>query len=351
MLHRGQTTIFLAIPSLALILGVGPGSAAGGGGGGDGGGGPRQKPTHVVITDPGDDFPAGGSSTLTVEVQDRNNRVVTNATTDIAFNPTLSGVVESVVTGTLQSPSSLPAAPGAPVIVQVATGEATIMLTDRVIETFEVAIDNSQSLSNPLNDIIVVTPPQPTQAVITDSHCTFVVGGSTNLTVQVQFANGNVETGDNATEITFDPSLSGTVTAVVKGTLKPGETLDVLGAAVTVIVDRGEAAVRFTDNVVETFQVASANNAGLSNPPNYNIVVTASPSPVTVSLDPRGLEASGADTFEVLDAGGAQVFRGFTDLVYDLQLIPGSQYTIAAVGTSAAFDFMVCGQCDLRVVP
>ncbi len=79
-------------------------------------------------------------------------------------------------------------------------------LVDTVAENFEVAITNFASLSNPANDSIIVSVGAPAQVVMTGPGSDFTTDGSTNLTVQVQDANNNLETTDNTTQITFSPT-------------------------------------------------------------------------------------------------------------------------------------------------
>ena len=57
--------------------------------------------------------------------------------------------MQALVTGTLISPATLPAATGAPVTVRVANGVAVVTLADAVAETFQVAITNNAGLTNP----------------------------------------------------------------------------------------------------------------------------------------------------------------------------------------------------------
>ncbi len=102
--------------------------------------------------------------------------------------------------------------------VTVAGGVATVTLVDTVAETFEVAITNSASLTNPANDSITVSAGTATQVVLTGPGANFATNGSTTLTVQVQDGTGNLVTTDSTTTITFAPTLSGTISAVGTGT-------------------------------------------------------------------------------------------------------------------------------------
>ena len=82
----------------------------------------------------------------------------------------------------------------------------------------------------------------------------------------------------------------------------------------TVRVNAGIAAIRLTDNVAETFQVAITNNASLDNPPNDSInVLPASPTLVLEAESgtltaPMALrndsQASGAQYVEVPQGSG-----------------------------------------------
>jgi subtilisin family serine protease len=125
-----------------------------------------------------------------------------------------------------------------------------------------------------------------TQVVLTGAGADFPVDGSTQLTVQVQDAGGNLVTTDNTTQITFAPTLSGTVTAVDVGT--GDASYGVPGDAETVTVAGGVATITLGDLVVETFEVAVSNDAGLTNPPNDSINVTQGAEVPVPSLAPLG---------------------------------------------------------------
>ena len=149
--------------------------------------------TQVVITGAGIDFAAGGTTTLTVEVQDTyGNLVSSDNTTTVTFSPTLSGTISDVTTGT--GDGSYGAAGGAEAVT-VAGGTATVVLTDTVAETFEVAITNGSGLTNPSNDSITVSPAAASEVVISGAGVDFAAGGSTTLTVEVHDAYGNLEIG------------------------------------------------------------------------------------------------------------------------------------------------------------
>ena len=141
----------------------------------------------MVITQPGADFTVGGTTNLGAAVQTAGgSTVTTDNTTQITFDPTLSGRVQALVTGTLISPATLPAAVGAPVTVRVASGVAAVTLTDAVAETFQVAITNNAGLTNPANDSITVTGGSPTGLVVAYG---FEEGSGT--TTQDHSGNGN----------------------------------------------------------------------------------------------------------------------------------------------------------------
>jgi hypothetical protein len=112
---------------------------------------------------------------------------------------------------------------------------------------------------------ITVSPGAATQVVVSVAPADIVAGGTTTLTVEVQDAEGNLVTSDNATVITFDPTLSGTISGVVTGTLQTAP-LGVPGDAEGVQVAGGVATVVLTDTVVETFDVAMTSAPVLTNP-------------------------------------------------------------------------------------
>ena len=143
--------------------------------------GPANK---VVIRQPGADFPAGGSTTLEVMVQDAaGNRVSTDSTTQITFDPTLSGTISGVVTGT--GDSSYGVAGGAETVTVMA-GIARITLTDNVAETFQVAITNDASARQPTQRL---DHGDGAQAVTAGIGLRFGEGSGT--TTQDRSGNGN----------------------------------------------------------------------------------------------------------------------------------------------------------------
>jgi len=234
--------------------------------------------TQVVITSAAPDTTAGGTSSLTVQVQDANGNLVTGATTQITFSPTLGGTITGVTTGS--GDGSYGVAAGAETIT-VSGGIATITLTNNTAQTYQVAITNNGGLANPANDSVTISSAAASQVVLTGAGSNFITGATTSLTVQVQDSFGNVRTTDSATQITFSPTASGRVTAVGTGT---GDgSYNVAGGAEIVTVAGGVATVTIGDAVSETFQVAFTNNAGLTNPSARSLTASNSATQVVVT--------------------------------------------------------------------
>ena len=316
---------------------------------------------QVVITGAGADFEPGAGTFLTVEVQDQygNLRFADNAI-DITFSPTLSGTITDGVTGTGDGVYGIA---GAAETVTVAGGVATVILTDKVAETFEVAITNDAGLTDPANDSIIVSllAGAATQVVITGPGTDFAAGGSTTLTVQVQDQFGNLISTDNTTAITFDPTLSGTISGVVTGV---GDGVySSTGAAETVTVVGGVAAVTLTDTAVETFEVALTNSASLDDPPNDSItvgeapagqlVVTTQPSVSNVAGEPLAQQpvVEIRDAFGNLIATGASSTATVTATVFSgTGTLLGTTTTVAAGGVATFADlFMeIIGSKEIR---
>jgi hypothetical protein len=120
--------------------------------------------------------------------------------------------------------------------------------------------------------VVLVIFAAASQAMITATGSDFPVGGSTTVTVQVQDTNGNLVNTDNTTQITFRPTLYGTISGVVAGT---GDgSYGIVGRAETVTVTGGVATVTLTDLVAETFEVVVTNDGNLADPANDSITVT-----------------------------------------------------------------------------
>ena len=112
--------------------------------------------TKVDLKSPGKDFAAGGSTTITVQIQDADGVFVhTDNSTQITFSPTLSGTITTVNTGT---GDGIYGVPGGAETITVANGVATVTVSDAVAETFQVTFTNNGGLTNPPNDMIMVTP-------------------------------------------------------------------------------------------------------------------------------------------------------------------------------------------------
>jgi len=108
--------------------------------------------TKVSLTGAGADFVVGGSTTVSVQIQDTyNNLITTDSTTQVTLTPTLAGQISGVTVGVNISGTGLP---GANRIVEVAGGIAAVTVTNLVIQTFEIAFINDGGYSNPANDSI-----------------------------------------------------------------------------------------------------------------------------------------------------------------------------------------------------
>ena len=108
--------------------------------------------TKVSLTGAGSNFVVGGNTTVSLQIQDTyNNLITTDSTTQITLTPTLDGQISGVVTGTNISGTG---APGANRVVEVAGGIASVTVTNLVIQTFEIAFINDGGYSNPANDSI-----------------------------------------------------------------------------------------------------------------------------------------------------------------------------------------------------
>jgi hypothetical protein len=196
---------------------------------------------------------AGGTTTLTVEIRDASgNFISTDNATVVTFTPTLSGTISDVPAGVLMTPPV--GTPGTAETVTVVNGVAVVTLTDTVVEAFTVNIASGLTTNPPAAGPVNVTHATPSQVVITLAAVDFAAGGNADLEVETRDAYGNTATTDNATLITFDPTLSGTISGVVTGTGDGG--YGAVGGAEDVTVANGVARITLTDTVAETFEVA-----------------------------------------------------------------------------------------------
>ena len=211
-------------------------------------------------------------------------------------------------------------------------------------ETFEVAITNDAGLTDPANDSIIVSllAGAATQVVITSAGADFAAGGSTTLTVQVQDEFGNLISTDDSTLVTFAPTLSGTISGVVTGF---GDGVyGVVGGAETVGIFDGVATVTLTDTVVETFEVAITNDAGLEDPLNDSIAVGEAPAgQLAVTTQPSGSSVAGEPfaqqpVVEIRDAFGNLISTGASSTVTVTAILSSGTGTLSGTVTAVAVD-------------
>jgi hypothetical protein len=260
--------------------------------------------TQVVITSAAPDTIAGGTSSLTIQIQDANGNLVTGSTTQVTFTPTLGGAVNGVTTGS--GDGSYGVAAGAETIT-VSGGIATLTLTNSTAQTYQIAITNNGGLANPANDTVTISPAAASQVVLSAAGSNFVTGATTVLTTQIQDSFGNVRTADSSTQVTFSPTNSGKITAVGTGTGDGG--YGVAGGAETVTVASGVATVTISDAVSETFQVAFSNNGGLTNPAARSLTASSSATQVVITQAGGSFIAGNSTTLtvQVQTSGGSLV--------------------------------------------
>ena len=158
---------------------------------------------RLVLTTPGSDFQAGGSTTLVVAVQDAFGNPVADDTTQVTFTPTGSAAISGVVTGTGDGVYGVP---GAPEQVTVSAGMASITLCGHEGRDLQRSRSPTAAVSRiPHPDSIAVTAGPATQLVLTTPGSDFPVGGSTSLVLEVQDAFGN-RVSDDTTQVTFTPT-------------------------------------------------------------------------------------------------------------------------------------------------
>ncbi len=235
---------------------------------------------QLVLSSPAPDFLASASTSLTVQVRDTyGNVVVTDSTTEVTFTPSGSGRITNQSPGAFVSGDG---SAGTARVVRVASGVATVTIENSVSETFTVSFA-AGGLSVPSPDSITASA-GATKIAITQAGGSFFAGGTTTLTVQVQTTSNTLVNTDGSTVVTFDPTNSGTVSGITTGTLSTGST-GTPGAPVGVMVNGGVATITLTNSVVETFEVAITNGAGLTNPPNDSITVTGATGAVITNAE------------------------------------------------------------------
>ncbi|MEE8422825.1 MAG: SwmB domain-containing protein, partial [Dehalococcoidia bacterium] len=170
-----------------------------------------------------------------------------------------------------------------------------------------------------------------TKVVITGAGTDFNVGQTTTVTVQVQDAGSNLVSTDSSTQITFAPTLGGTITDVTTGSGDSG--YGAVGGAETVTVASGVAVIVVADLVIETFAIAITNDAVLNNPSNDSITVSlGAATKVVITGAGSNFTAGGSTTVtvQVQDAGSNLVS---TDSSTVITFATSGSAVITAAGT------------------
>jgi len=207
-----------------------------------------QDPTSAVA---GVNF----SPTITASIQDAYNNVV-NSTANVVLSIN-TGV------GILNGVTTVAAVAGVATFSSININEAGTFILD--VDSTGLATDTSPNFT--------ISPAAASAVGLKGAAADFTAGGSSTQIIQIQDAFGNLIASDSTTQVTYSPTLSGAVTAVIVGTNVAGTGLP--GATRTVQVAGGISQITLEDTVAETFEIVFSNNGGFSNPANDSIIVSA----------------------------------------------------------------------------
>ena len=216
-----------------------------------------------------------GPATKVVFTQDP-----TSAVAGVNFSPTITAAIQdaysNVVTSTVNVVLSINTGVGVlngTLTVAAVAGVATFSgININEAGNFTLDVD-SAGLTTDTSPNFTISPAAASVAVLTTPAPDFTAGGSSNQTIQIHDAFGNLISTDSTTRITYTPTLSGAATAVVVGTNISGTGLP--GDPRVVEVAGGISTITLADTVAETFEVAFANDGALANPANDSIIVSA----------------------------------------------------------------------------
>lgn len=122
----------------------------------------------------------------------------------------------------------------------------------------------------------------PAQIAVTHLGRFFEIGETTELGIEVQDSLGLLADTNNTTQVTFTPSLNGTITGVGVG-IGDG-VYGTPGGSETVTVSGGEAAVALTNAVAEAFVMSISDFGPLDDPPDEMIFAIDPNAPIVPSL-------------------------------------------------------------------
>ena len=230
---------------------------------------PAAASQLVIDTQPSATAMAGVAFSVqpVVDIEDAYGNLITTDNTTQVSASLASG------TGPLQGTTT----------VTVSGGIATFTdLTDNTAETITLQFTSNPAYTAATSSAIVVSPAAASQLVINTQPSATATAGSpfaTQPVVYVEDQYGNLETGDNATQVTAALN-SGT------GPLQGTTTVTVAGGIAT-FADLG-------DNTAETLSLQFTSNPALTTPTSTNIVVSpAAASQLVIDTQPSATAMAG----------------------------------------------------------
>jgi len=222
-------------------------------------------PAKAVVTGPSTAV-AGSIVTVTFQVKDRNDNVVTNNST-ATFSATANGSAKflDAVGGTLVSGANSGAA-----LVRAANGAVALRVSDALAESVDIHVADSAGLGlNVASTLNIVFTPGQANTIVVQPIANTTTDSATSVTVQVRDTNGNVVPQNFALSISLS-AVSGTakVTGATTGILLSGQNT----SFASVQTAAGVAVLTVTDGAPETVQV-TVTGTGLNTPAPVSFTV------------------------------------------------------------------------------
>ncbi|MES1247893.1 MAG: invasin domain 3-containing protein, partial [Actinomycetota bacterium] len=251
----------------------------------------------VVVTSSTANLTSGATRTLTAEVRDASDNLVTgdNSTSVTFAKTTGAGTVTGLGTAT------------------AANGVASLTVTGKLAGAITIGATSGSLTSD--STTFTIVPGSAAKVVVTSSGASLASGGTKTLTVEVRDANNNLVTSDNSTVVTLaQTGGTGTITG--------------LGTATAA---NGVASLTVTGQTAGAITVGATSGSLTADSTSFNVVpAAASAATSTITVGSPTLTADGTSTTVVTvhakDANGNTITTGG-----DLVTLSSSQGSLSSV--------------------
>ena len=280
---------------------------------------------------------AGANKTLTVEIRDAGDNVITSDnSTVVAFAKTagsgsVTGLGNATASGGIAQKTVTGATPGSVTVTATASGLTSAAST------------------------FTVTPGAPTKLVFTSSTAGVASGSNKTLTVEIRDASDNLVTSDNSTVVGFAKSAgSGSVTGLGNATASGGIAQKTVTGAVAGSVTITATASSLSSDT-STFNVIPGSPRGLTFTSSTEDLAAGSTRSLSVEVrDEQGNKTSSSAEVSLASPSGTGTVTGLPATVHALDgvaSVPVSGAVAGSIQIAASSPGLTSATTGFTVVP